>query len=65
MNTAYISVTLKGNQFTGNTATYGGAVYCENSMATLTIQNDIYTQNSATNGGAVYKITVSKCNGHR
>lgn len=50
-----LSVNLADNEFIGNGAINGGAIYCENSTTAFNIQNDTYRGNTARDGGAILK----------
>jgi len=47
------------NEFIGNKAFYGGAIYSDNNFARLHLDRNIFTDNSADNGGAIYKTETS------
>ena len=46
------SPTVRNNNFTGNDAVYGGAIYVEEYKAVITANN--FTENTAVYGGAIY-----------
>ena len=48
------------NQFIGNVAVYGGAVYIEGEYLSLSMKNNLFLRNFALNGGALYKTSLSK-----
>ena len=50
------SATINDNIIYGNSATYGGAIYCENAASMVITDNVIY-YNSAYTGGGIYCLT--------
>ena len=46
------AITIANNTIIGNTATYGGGIYCSNTVAV--ISNNTIVGNSATSGGGIY-----------
>ena len=47
------SPTIRNNRFTGNTAIYGGGIYCLSLSAPM-ITNNLFTGNTAMSGGGIY-----------
>ena len=47
-----------GNEFSGNTALYGGAIYSSNILLGFSFSDNIFSENDAYDGGAIYKKSV-------
>jgi len=45
------------NEFTGNTAYYGGAIYSQSPLLTLILNGNQFSGNRALDGGSLYKIS--------
>ena len=52
-------VLISSNEFFGNTALYGGAIYLDNALMKLHLIDNVFQSNSAIDGGAIYKISQS------
>jgi len=50
---------VSSNEFIGNIATFGGAIYAENSLMNLYLIDNLFHGNSAQDGGAIYKKSLS------
>jgi len=48
-------LSLISNKFLGNIASYGGAIYSDNTFMRLHLANNTFQGNSAIEGGAIYK----------
>jgi len=55
----YDFLDLQNNEFIGNQAVYGGAIYSETVFLYAIFNNTSFENNSAVNGGAIYCFVKS------